>query len=97
MEISKELINHLSVLSRIDISEEEMEYYKNDLQNMVHYFDALNEVDTDGIIIDKDKLDAETDLREDEEVQGLDIESVTINAPADFGGAIIVPATVEEE
>ena len=42
-------------------------------------------------------LDAQYNLRDDEEVQSLSINQVTLNAPKSMGGAIVVPTVVEEE
>lgn len=96
MEITNDLVKHLAELSRIELKENEIEKFKNDFQSIVNYFDEINNIDTSDIVIERRKLNAKTDLREDEIVEGLKLESVILNSPESCGGAIVVPEVVEE-
>ena len=95
MKITRDLIKHLGSLSRLDLTEEEVDEYRNDFQSMIDFFDVINELDTSNIKIEKEKLNAKTELREDEIEKGLDNKDVIKNAPESLGGAILVPTIVE--
>lgn len=96
MEITTELVKHLSNLSRIELDENEIEKFKKDFQNMVNYFDEINEIDTSKVVVQRRRLNAQTDLREDEIGESLALEDVVKNFPEKCGGAVVVPEVVEE-
>ena len=49
MNISKEEIHHIAELSRLDLSEEEIEKYREQLGEILDYIKVLREVKTDNI------------------------------------------------
>lgn len=97
MEITNELVEHLATLSRLEFSQEEKENFKKDFGNIINYINQIEKVNVDGIELNKTKLNAMCDLREDEIKQSLPVSLVTKNAPKSMGGAIVVPTVVEEE
>ena len=49
MELSIDEIKDIALLGRIGITEEEATIYQKDLSSVLHYFDKLQELDTDGV------------------------------------------------
>lgn len=49
MDLSKQQIEHIAQLARLELSDEELERYGGQLSVILGYIDMLNEVDTDGI------------------------------------------------
>ena len=66
MSISREDVLHLAELSRLSISEEEIEPLKKDLDSIVSYISQLNELNTDGVEPTYQCFDMQNVWREDE-------------------------------
>ena len=49
MQLSKEEITHVAKLARLELSEEEIEKYGEQLSGVLSYIDQLREVDTTGV------------------------------------------------
>ena len=47
--ISDETIEYVGILAKLELSEEEKEAAKKDMEQMLDYIDSLNELDTTGI------------------------------------------------
>ena len=47
--ISDETIEYVGILAKLELSEEEKEQAKSDMETMLDYIDTLNELDTEGI------------------------------------------------
>jgi aspartyl-tRNA(Asn)/glutamyl-tRNA(Gln) amidotransferase subunit C len=66
MSITREDVLHLAELSRLEISEEEIEPLKKDLDGIIGYISQLNELDTDGVEPTYQCFDMQNVWREDE-------------------------------
>lgn len=97
MEITNELVDHLATLSRLEFNDEEKENFKKEFSNIINYIDMIEKVDVSGVELNKIKLNAKSDLREDEIKPSLPVDMVIKNAPKSMGGAVVVPTVVEEE
>jgi aspartyl-tRNA(Asn)/glutamyl-tRNA(Gln) amidotransferase subunit C len=49
MSISDKDMQHLKTLARLELSEEETEHLKHDLNAMLGYFDQIKDLDTEGV------------------------------------------------
>ena len=47
--ISDETIEYVGILAKLELSDEEKEQAKKDMETMLDYIDTLNELDTEGI------------------------------------------------
>ena len=65
MEITKKDIEHIADLSMLKLSEEEIERYTKDMQNIVNFANQVNEVDTEGFDISAFALDTYNVFRKD--------------------------------
>jgi len=74
-------IEHLSQLARLALTEEEKSRYENQLDNILHYVEKLNELDTTGIEPTSHVLSISNVMREDTLRPSLDREDALMNAP----------------
>ena len=49
--ISDETIEYVGILAKLELSEEEKEAAKSDMEQMLDYIDTLNELDTTGVTL----------------------------------------------
>ncbi len=47
--ITDEMIDYVSILAKLELSQDEKAEAKKDMERMLRYIDKLNELDTDGI------------------------------------------------
>ncbi len=93
--ISDETIEYVSILAKLELSEEEREQAKQDMGRMLDYIDQLNELDTEGVEPMSHVFPVHNVFREDVVTNGDDREAILKNAPEEKDGAFMVPRTVE--
>jgi aspartyl-tRNA(Asn)/glutamyl-tRNA(Gln) amidotransferase subunit C len=90
-----EQIRKIAKLSRINITDDEVEIFTNELSKIMTWVDQLQEVDTDGIpqlaSIDGHTLEARADEANDE----TSVEDIMANAPESRYHFFTVPKVVE--
>ncbi|MDP7009482.1 MAG: Asp-tRNA(Asn)/Glu-tRNA(Gln) amidotransferase subunit GatC [Phycisphaerales bacterium] len=89
--ISSDAVRHVAKLSRLALSDDELERTKEDLASIFSHIDRLKQIDTDGV----EPLDHPTELcdrsRDDSVGPTLSRQQVLENAPATKGDYIDVP------
>ena len=93
--ISDETIEYVGILAKLELSGEEKEQAKKDMESMLDYVDKLNELDTDGVEPMSHVFPVNNVFREDIVTNGDDREESLKNAPERKDGAFVVPKTVE--
>lgn len=93
--ISDETIEYVGILAKLELSGEEKEQAKKDMESMLDYVDKLNELDTDGVEPMSHVFPVNNVFREDIVTNGDDREEIIKNAPERKDGAFVVPKTVE--
>ncbi|KAB7705268.1 Asp-tRNA(Asn)/Glu-tRNA(Gln) amidotransferase subunit GatC [Bacillus aerolatus] len=93
--ISEEQVRHVANLARLAITDEEVEMFTAQLDDIIGFAEQLNELDTTGIKPTSHVLDMKNVLREDKSAPGLPREEVLKNAPDHENGQIRVPAIIE--
>ena len=93
--ISDETIEYVGILAKLELSGEEKEQAKKDMESMLDYVDKLNELDTDGVEPMSHVFPVNNVFREDIVTNGDDREGILKNAPEGKEGAFVVPKTVE--
>ena len=86
---------HLKTLARLELSDEETEQFKGDLNSLLTYFDSLSELDTEGVEELARPLELSNVFREDAVKQGLGQETDERLAVESQNGFFKVPRTVE--
>jgi len=95
MKISLKEVEHISKLARLKLTENEKILYAEQLSNILHYIEKLNELDTKNIEPTSHVLEVKNVFREDERRESLSIEDALRNAPCRFGSYYKVPKIIE--
>ena len=93
--ITKEQVNHIAHLSRLEIQEEEVDGYIEKLEKVVDLFNELNSVDTENIKPTYHVLDLVNVFREDVAQEGMNREEVLKNSKETEAGQFKVPTIIE--
>ena len=96
--ITKEEIIKIAKLSKLHVSENDLETYSKQISNILDYMSQLNEVDTENIDEFSNKLfDNNQNLRNDVVEPSLDRDKVLKNSPDSDGVYVKVPKVISEE
>ena len=93
--ITKEQVNHIAHLSRLEIQEDEVDGYIEKLEKVVDLFNELNSVDTENIKPTYHVLDLVNVFREDVAQAGMNREEVLKNSKETEAGQFKVPTIIE--
>lgn len=96
-QIDDQLIEHMGILAKLELSEEEKEKAKRDMERMLQDIDRLNEVDTRGVEPLSHVFPVCNAFREDTVFQAEDREMILANAPEGRNHAFAVPAAITSE
>lgn len=91
--ISDETIEYVGILAKLELSEEEKEQAKSDMETMLDYIDTLNELDTEGIEPMSHVFPVSNVFREDVVTNGDNHEEMLANAPEMKEQSYKVPKT----
>ncbi len=92
--ISDETLEYVGILAKLELSEEEREAARSDMEKMLDYIDTLNELDTTGIEPMSHVFDVSNVFREDVVTNGDGREETLANAPQRKEDSFEVPKTI---
>ncbi len=92
--ITKDEVEHVGWLSRIEIPEQDADEYALKLNAVLEYFGQLDEVDTEGVDPTYHVADVMNVFREDVETDSLDQEDVLKNTQDAKDGLIRAPRII---
>lgn len=95
MTISREDIEKVAVLARIQVDDKQVSALENDLGNILDLVDQLSSADTDAIEPLAHPLDAVQRLRPDEVTETNQRAAFQAIAPATENGLYLVPRVIE--
>ena len=81
MPLSKEEVQHIAILCRIGMTEEEMERMGEQLSHILEQFEVLQQVDTEDVPATAHSVALESVFRPDEVRPSTEKEDVLVNAP----------------
>lgn len=93
--ITADDIKHVAKLSRLEFTEQEIESFKGDLNDVVNYITTVQKIDTSSVEQTLQCINAETDLRQDSPRQFFTQQQAVSNAPVKKAGAFSVPAIID--
>ena len=96
MKITKDQVEYVANLAKLDISEEEKEIFTKQLDSILSYMDKLNQLDTRDIDPTSHVLPIKNIFRKDEVKPSLPLEEALANAPDRKNGFFRVPRVIEE-
>ena len=92
--ISDETIEYVGILAKLELSEEEKENAKKDMEEMLDYIDKLGELDTSSVEPLSHVFPVHNVFREDEVNEHDGRENTLANAPESNGDSFVVPKTI---
>ena len=93
--ITSEEVRHLSVLTRINMTDEEVEIMSDQMADILESIEVLRQVDTDGVEPTGHSVDLDSVMREDVSSDSIPLEDALSNAPLIEGDFIRVRAVLE--
>jgi aspartyl-tRNA(Asn)/glutamyl-tRNA(Gln) amidotransferase subunit C len=95
MTLSLKEVDHIALLARLDLSQEEKERYQQQLSAILDHVAKLQKLDTGHIEPTSSMLPPHTVLREDEPREGLSTQQALQNAPAAEKNQFRVPPVLD--
>jgi aspartyl-tRNA(Asn)/glutamyl-tRNA(Gln) amidotransferase subunit C len=95
MEITTEMVDYISQLSRLSLPEDEKQAMTQQLTQIVGYFDVLSQLDTEQVEPMSHVFPVKNVLREDVVVPSQDRAELLRGAPVPDEEAFLVPKTVD--
>jgi aspartyl-tRNA(Asn)/glutamyl-tRNA(Gln) amidotransferase subunit C len=95
MKISKQEVEHVAKLARLELSEQDKDRLTDQLSNILTYVETLNELDTQGVEPTSHVLDISNVMRDDRPGESLAQERALSNAPDKAAGHYKVPKIIE--
>ena len=89
--LTKKQVEHVALLARLELTEEEKEQYATQLSAILDHMDALNKVDTENVPPTAHVLPLKNVFREDGVTEHLANEKAISNAPDKEGPCFRVP------
>lgn len=94
MKISREEVEHVAHLARLNLREEELVKMTEQLDNILSYVDKLSELDTENVKETTHAFSVSNAFREDKAIPSLDQKDALANAPAENGESFVVPRVI---
>lgn len=95
MSITPEQVRHIANLARIAMTDEELERFVPELNNILGWVEQLGEVDTSSVEPLTAVVDQKLRLRDDEVTDGNRRDDILANAPEAEHGFFAVPKVIE--
>jgi len=94
MKITKEEVLKVATLARLDVAEDAIEPFAEQISTILEYVDTLKHVDTDGVTATSHAISLTNAFREDEPHEHLERERALENAPEKEEGTFTVPRII---
>ena len=94
MKISRKEVEHVTLLARLELTEEEVNQYTEQLNSILEYAEMLQKLDTDQVIPTAHAVQLFNVLRPDEVQPSLPQQEALSNAPEAEDGYFRVPKIV---
>lgn len=95
MPISKEIVEYVAHLARIELQPKELEKLSQEIQAILDFIDKLKKVNIENISPLSHILPFNNILREDTPKESLPLDKVLKNAPHKEGNFFVVPKVIE--
>jgi aspartyl-tRNA(Asn)/glutamyl-tRNA(Gln) amidotransferase subunit C len=95
MALTNEQVEHVAMLARLGLSDEERERMREQLSSILAHIDQLRDVDTSNVPPTAQVIPLAPTLREDVVQPSLTVDQVLANAPRTEGGFIKVRAILD--
>ena len=94
-EVSKEEILHIANLARLNLEEDEIEKYRENLQDILNFANVVNNVPVEGLDVTIGANEAKNVFRKDEIKVFEDTEGLLQNAPSQEQNMFKLPKVIQ--
>lgn len=94
-EVSKEEILHIANLARLNLEEDEIEKYRENLQDILNFANVVNNAPVEGLDVTIGANEAKNVFRKDEINVFKDTESLLQNAPSQEQNMFKLPKVIQ--
>jgi len=94
MKITKEELEHVASLARLELQPEEVELMTSQLDTILNYAAKLDDLDTGGVAVTTHTQNITNAFRRDEVRSSLKREQALVNGPSQNGEAFVVPRII---
>ncbi|MBW2328079.1 MAG: Asp-tRNA(Asn)/Glu-tRNA(Gln) amidotransferase subunit GatC [Deltaproteobacteria bacterium] len=94
MKITREEVENVASLARLELAGEEVERMTRQLDTILSYVAKLDELDTTGVAVTTHTQSVTNAFRDDEVRESLPREKALANAPKQNGEAFVVPKII---
>ncbi|PLY02165.1 MAG: Asp-tRNA(Asn)/Glu-tRNA(Gln) amidotransferase GatCAB subunit C [Desulfuromonas sp.] len=95
MKITRKEVEHVAVLARLALKDNELDRFTGEMDQILGYVEKLNELDTEGIIPTAHAVPVENAFRDDVVRPSIGIDKALQNAPDPADGCFRVPKVIE--
>ena len=95
MKLSREEVEHIALLARLGLSEEERERFREQLSHILENFEVLQQVDTTDVTPTAQSIDLQNVVSADEVSPSFPQSQILANAPQQEAGCLKVRAVLE--
>jgi aspartyl-tRNA(Asn)/glutamyl-tRNA(Gln) amidotransferase subunit C len=96
MPLSKEEVQHIAMLARLELTGEELEHYREQLSAILDHVASLQQLDTKNIPPMSSVFSGDSRLRVDESRPSLPTEQILGNTPHKADGQFKIPPVFEK-
>jgi aspartyl-tRNA(Asn)/glutamyl-tRNA(Gln) amidotransferase subunit C len=97
MALTIEGVKKIASLARLQLSEEELVTYQEQLSAILEYADRLDRLDTDNVSPTTSAVPLQNVLREDVVTPSLTLDDVLFNAPEHFQDQFLIQTVIDSE
>lgn len=94
MKITRQEVEHVARLARLELQPEEIERMTGQLDAILQYAAKLDELDTEGVSVTTHSQEVYNAFREDEVRESLSRDQALDNAPEQNGESFVVPRII---
>jgi aspartyl-tRNA(Asn)/glutamyl-tRNA(Gln) amidotransferase subunit C len=95
MAITKETVEYVAHLARIELQAKELEKLSRQLEGILEFIDKLKKVNIENVAPTSHTLAINNVFREDSPKESMPIQKVLMNAPSKEGSFFTVPKVIE--
>lgn len=95
MAVTEEDIKHVAKLAKLEIGNDDIEHFTDQMDRIIHMMEQLDELDTDNVPIMTHGMETYSVMREDKAIPGTDREKLFKNVKRSQDGLVKVPAMID--
>lgn len=97
MGIGRQQVEHVAKLARLDLTDEELDLFEEQLSRILEHANTVTALDTEGVEPTSHSMPLMNVVRPDEVIEPIGSEAALANAPFEESGHFRVPRILDDE